>query len=80
MCQLRNPGLGIKKKIIRHVMAVDLIFVSGNGFPVNRGKPLQYADSVGLCKIYLRIIEFAGRFGGLRKAAPLTGKPEEEGK
>jgi 3-hydroxyacyl-CoA dehydrogenase len=37
---------------------IDVVYASGYGFPRYRGGPMFYADSVGLKKIYDRILEF----------------------
>ncbi|MGB8894467.1 MAG: 3-hydroxyacyl-CoA dehydrogenase family protein [Pseudolabrys sp.] len=37
---------------------IDVVYTSGYGFPRYRGGPMFYADSVGLKKIYDRILEF----------------------
>jgi 3-hydroxyacyl-CoA dehydrogenase len=37
---------------------IDVVYTSGYGFPRYRGGPMYYADTVGLKKIYDRILEF----------------------
>ena len=37
---------------------IDVVYTAGYGFPRYRGGPMFYADSVGLKKIYERILEF----------------------
>jgi 3-hydroxyacyl-CoA dehydrogenase len=37
---------------------IDVVYTSGYGFPRYRGGPMFYADTVGLRKIYDRILEF----------------------
>jgi 3-hydroxyacyl-CoA dehydrogenase len=37
---------------------IDVVYTSGYGFPRYRGGPMFYADTLGLKKIYDRIIEF----------------------
>ena len=37
---------------------IDVVYTSGYGFPRYRGGPMFYADSVGLKKIYQRILDF----------------------
>jgi 3-hydroxyacyl-CoA dehydrogenase len=37
---------------------IDVVYTSGYGFPRYRGGPMFYADTVGLKKIYNRILEF----------------------
>jgi len=37
---------------------IDVVYTAGYGFPRYRGGPMFYADTVGLKKIYQRILEF----------------------
>ena len=37
---------------------IDIIYITGYGFPVYRGGPMWYADTVGLKKVYDRVCEF----------------------
>lgn len=37
---------------------IDVVYTSGYGFPRYRGGPMYYADTVGLKKIYDRILDF----------------------
>jgi 3-hydroxyacyl-CoA dehydrogenase len=37
---------------------IDVVYTSGYGFPRWRGGPMYYADTIGLEKIYRRILEF----------------------
>lgn len=59
---------------------IDVIYVFGYGFPVYRGGPMFYADTVGLKKVYDRICEFDAEASDDRwKPAPLLKKLAEEG-
>ncbi|MFN0119575.1 MAG: 3-hydroxyacyl-CoA dehydrogenase NAD-binding domain-containing protein [Blastocatellia bacterium] len=59
---------------------IDIIYLNGYGFPVWRGGPMKYADTVGLAKVLERICEFHVRQGEYWKPAPLLQKLVEEGK
>jgi len=37
---------------------IDIIYLTGYGFPVYRGGPMWYADTVGLKNVYDRVLEF----------------------
>jgi 3-hydroxyacyl-CoA dehydrogenase len=50
---------------------IDVIYISGYGFPAYHGGPMWYADTIGLKKIYERIIEFESQHGGMWEPAPL---------
>ncbi|MBS1831328.1 MAG: enoyl-CoA hydratase/isomerase family protein [Acidobacteria bacterium] len=58
---------------------IDIVYVNGYGFPAYRGGPMEYADLVGLDKVYARIKEFEGQHGELWTPAPLLVKLAEEG-
>ncbi len=59
---------------------IDIIYLNGYGFPVYRGGPMWYADTVGLKKVYARIREFQQRLGNWWEPAPLLKRLAEEGK
>lgn len=50
---------------------IDIIYLTGYGFPAHRGGPMWYADTVGLKKVYDRICEFERQQGELWTPAPL---------
>jgi 3-hydroxyacyl-CoA dehydrogenase len=53
---------------------IDIIYLTGYGFPVYRGGPMWYADTVGLKKVYDRVLEFNWT------PAPLLKQLGEQGK
>ena len=56
---------------------IDIIYIYGYGFPAYRGGPMWYADTVGLKKVYDRILEFQAqprRALGARPAAEKIGR------
>jgi 3-hydroxyacyl-CoA dehydrogenase len=59
---------------------IDIIYINGYGFPAYRGGPMWYADSVGLKKVYERILEFHRQHGELWEPAPLLKQLAEQGK
>jgi 3-hydroxyacyl-CoA dehydrogenase len=59
---------------------IDIIYLNGYGFPAYRGGPMWYADTVGLKKVYDRILEFQRHHGELWEPAPLLKKLAEQGK
>lgn len=42
---------------------IDLVYINGYGFPIWRGGPMFYADTVGLAKVYEKVKEFHGAHG-----------------
>ncbi|HEX5432094.1 MAG TPA: 3-hydroxyacyl-CoA dehydrogenase NAD-binding domain-containing protein [Bryobacteraceae bacterium] len=58
---------------------IDVIYITGYGFPAYRGGPMWYADTVGLKNVYERVSEFHQRFGELWNPAPLLKMLAERG-
>ena len=59
---------------------IDTVYLNGYGFPVWRGGPMFYADTVGLPKVLARIQEFEARHGSeLWRPAPLLKRLAESG-
>jgi len=59
---------------------IDIIYINGYGFPAYRGGPMWYADTVGLRKVYDRVLEFHRQHGELWEPAPLLKQLAEQGK
>ena len=59
---------------------IDVIYLTGYGFPAWRGGPMFYADTVGLANVVARIEEFEQRHGAaLWTPAPLLKRLAVEG-
>jgi 3-hydroxyacyl-CoA dehydrogenase len=58
---------------------IDVIYLTGYGFPGFRGGPMKYADAVGLKKVYDRIREFRKNVGEWWEPAPLLKQLAERG-
>ncbi len=58
---------------------IDVIYITGYGFPNYRGGPMWYADTVGLKHVYAQVNEYHERFGELWEPAPLLKKLAESG-
>ena len=73
--QLLDEGIAIRASDI------DIVYLSGYGFPLQRGGPMFYADTVGLPQVLLAMEKYAeGRHGDAWKPAPLLVKLAAEGK
>jgi 3-hydroxyacyl-CoA dehydrogenase len=59
---------------------IDVIYLTGYGFPGYRGGPMWYADTVGLKNVRDRIAEFHQKHGEFWEPAPLLAKLADEGK
>jgi 3-hydroxyacyl-CoA dehydrogenase len=69
---LINEGAKVlQDRIAQRASDIDLIFTNGYGFPMKRGGPMFYANTVGLKKVYDRIYEFHRLHGEFWEPAPL---------
>ena len=69
---LVNEGATILAEgIALRAVDIDIIYVTGYGFPAHRGGPMFYADAVGLGKVYERICELKKQHGYWWRPAPL---------
>ena len=58
---------------------IDIVYLNGYGFPVYRGGPMWYADTIGLKKVYDRIKKFHQQHGDIWAPAPLLERLANEG-
>jgi 3-hydroxyacyl-CoA dehydrogenase len=58
---------------------IDIVWVNGYGWPVYRGGPMFYADTVGLKAVLEKLREFQSKFGDEFKPAALLEKLANEG-
>ena len=60
---------------------IDMVYLTGYGFPAYRGGPMFYADTVGLPKVLASMQKFQqGYMGEVWKPAPLLVKLANEGR
>ena len=59
---------------------IDIIYINGYGFPAFRGGPMWYADTVGVKKVYDRVLEFEKKHGEAWKPAGLLAELARSGK
>ena len=83
---LVNEGAKILEEgFAQRASDIDVIYIFGYGFPVYRGGPMFYADTVGLKKVYDRVCAFheqaqtEGTNEDRWAPAPLLKKLAEEG-
>ncbi|MFX1765088.1 3-hydroxyacyl-CoA dehydrogenase NAD-binding domain-containing protein [Paraburkholderia sp. A1RI-2L] len=53
---------------------IDIVYVTGYGFPAKRGGPMYYADQIGLANIYQDVLRLYEEYGYWWKPAPLLEK------
>jgi 3-hydroxyacyl-CoA dehydrogenase len=79
---LANEGARILEEgIALRASDIDMVYLTGYGFPPYRGGPMFYADTVGLDKVLSAIEKFQkGYQGGQWQPAPLLVKLAKEGR
>jgi 3-hydroxyacyl-CoA dehydrogenase len=81
---LVNEGAAILEEgISLRASDIDMVYLSGYGFPLHRGGPMLYADEMGLHKVVDCMRRFAANphgDPGFWKPAPLLAKLASEGK
>jgi 3-hydroxyacyl-CoA dehydrogenase len=79
---LVNEGAHILEEgIALRASDIDMVYLTGYGFPAFRGGPMFYADTVGLDKVLQSIQRFQQGYQGAQwKPAPLLVKLAKEGR
>jgi 3-hydroxyacyl-CoA dehydrogenase len=79
---LANEGANIVNEgIALRASDVDMVYLSGYGFPPYRGGPMFYADTMGLANVLAAIERFRkGYKGNTWEPSPLLVKLAAEGK
>jgi 3-hydroxyacyl-CoA dehydrogenase len=81
---LVNEGSAILQEgISSRASDIDMVYLTGYGFPLHRGGPMLYADEVGLYNVVDRMKRFAADphgDPGFWKPAPLLAKLASEGR
>ncbi|MDP3668859.1 MAG: 3-hydroxyacyl-CoA dehydrogenase NAD-binding domain-containing protein [Telluria sp.] len=79
---LVNEGARILEEgIAQRASDIDMVYLTGYGFPLFRGGPMFYADTIGLPSVMAAMEKYAqGRHGEAWAAAPLLARLAAEGK
>jgi 3-hydroxyacyl-CoA dehydrogenase len=76
-----NEGAKILEEgIALRASDIDVVWVNGYGWPVYRGGPMFWADSIGLGKVLESLTTFQKRYGDAWKPSELLRKLAEQGK
>jgi 3-hydroxyacyl-CoA dehydrogenase len=59
---------------------IDIVWINGYGWPVYRGGPMFYGDTIGLDKVLAKMVELQGQHGDDFKPSQLLEKLAAEGK
>jgi 3-hydroxyacyl-CoA dehydrogenase len=78
---LVNEGARILEEgIAARASDIDLVYLSGYGFPLQRGGPMRYADEIGLPQVARTLREFAAGGDPFWEPAPLIARLVADGK
>ncbi len=71
----------LQEGIAQRASDVDMVYLTGYGFPLHRGGPMLYADTVGLPKVVAAIEKFAAGYQGEAwQLAPMLKELAAQGK
>jgi 3-hydroxyacyl-CoA dehydrogenase len=68
---INEGGLILQEGIALRAGDIDVVWATGYGFPLYRGGPMFYADTIGLDKILTTLRDYRQRFGNHWQPAPL---------
>ena len=75
---LANEGAKILDEgIALRASDIDMIYLTGYGFPLHRGGPMLYADMVGLYNVLNRMAAFAAQAAATPNGDPDAWKPAD---
>jgi 3-hydroxyacyl-CoA dehydrogenase len=76
-----NEGAKIlEEKIAIRPSDIDIVYINGYGWPVYRGGPMFYGDTVGLKNVVAKLQEYGPKLGADFTLSPLLEKLAAEGK
>jgi 3-hydroxyacyl-CoA dehydrogenase len=76
-----NEGAKIlEERIAIRASDIDIVWINGYGWPVYRGGPMFYADTVGLQTVVDKLREYGDRMGADSQVSPLLERLAKEGK
>ena len=71
----------LEEGIATRASDIDMVYLTGYGFPLFRGGPMFYADTVGLPNVVMAMEKYArGPHGEAWQVAPLLARLAAEGK
>ena len=80
-CAWINEGAYILQEgVAQRSGDIDVVYVYGYGFPVYRGGPMHYADTLGVKKVYEMICQFKQQYGDVWKPSALLQQLAAEDK
>ncbi|HSR97536.1 MAG TPA: 3-hydroxyacyl-CoA dehydrogenase NAD-binding domain-containing protein [Kofleriaceae bacterium] len=78
--QINEGAKILEEKIAIRPSDIDIVWINGYGWPVYRGGPMFYADTVGLPQVVAKLDEYGPKLGANFTISPLLRKLAAEGK
>ncbi len=70
----------LEEGIAQRASDIDMVYLTGYGFPLHRGGPMFYADTVGLPNVVAAMKKYAkGRARRVLEAGAAAGQARQEG-
>lgn len=76
---INEAALILEEGIAQRSSDVDVVYIYGYGFPVHRGGPMFYADTVGLAQIVSDMEAYKATYGEDWEVAPLLKQLAQQG-
>src|SRR5262249_22687920 len=78
--QINEGARILEEGIAIRAWDIDIVWINGYGWPVYRGGPMFYADTVGLPQVVAKLDEYGPRLGADFTISPLLRQMAAEGK
>jgi len=78
--QINEGAKILEEKIAIRPSDIDIVWINGYGWPVYRGGPMFYADTVGLGQVVARLEDYGTRLGKDFTISPLLKQLAADGK
>ena len=78
--QINEGAKILEEKIAIRPSDIDIVWINGYGWPVYRGGPMFYADTVGLHEVVARLEDYGPRLGKDFAISPLLRQMAADGK
>src|SRR5262249_59586120 len=78
--QINEGAKILEEKIAIRPSDIDIVWINGYGWPVYRGGPMFYADTVGLPQVVAKLEDYGSRLGKDFAISPLLRQLAARGK
>jgi 3-hydroxyacyl-CoA dehydrogenase len=78
--QINEGAKILEEKMAIRASDIDIVWINGYGWPVYRGGPMFYADTVGLAQVVAKLEDYGPRLGADFTISPLLRQLAADGK